>query len=82
MHREKRRSVLFADGVAPGNGTSASESDADDNNMNKSKKLSARAKTQKNRKNNATASAISNEPAPSFLEKENMLDAKVRVLFF
>lgn len=88
----KRRSVLFADGIAPGNGTSASESDTDDNNINKPKKLSARAKNHKNQKNSSTSSTTLNEqtlqtPSPSslaaaastssFHEKENILEAKV-----
>lgn len=78
----KRRSVHFADGVTPGNGTSASESDTDDNNINNSKKLSARAKNQKNQKNNSTAPTTLNEPtmppsSSSFHEKENMFEAKV-----
>lgn len=85
----KRRGVLFADGVAPGNGTSASESDTDDNNINKPKKLSARAKSHKNQKNSSASPSTLNEqsllppPSPSipssssFHEKENILDAKV-----
>lgn len=81
LNASKRRGVLFADGIAPGNGTSASESDTEDNNISKPKKLSARAKNQKTQKNSLTEPAIPGEPTPSFLEKEIILEAKVRLFF-
>lgn len=74
----KRKGVLFADGVAPGCGTSSSENSGDDDDENKPKKLSSRgAKNKKNAKNNAWPS-FPNEPTALFLEKENSFETKVR----
>lgn len=73
----KRRSVLFADGIAPGDGTSASEnSENEDDNLIKPKKLSARGKQRQNTKDMAMP-PFANETTSLFLEKENSLETRV-----
>lgn len=74
---DRRKVVVFADGIAPGEGTSASENSSfeDDNNPLKSKKLSTRAKNKKSSKN--STSPPSNDMVNSFLCKENAFDLKV-----
>lgn len=86
FHRDsstlKRRGVLFADGIAPGDGTSASENsetEADDSII-KPKKLSTRAKNKKDQKINTILPPLPSEPIPMFLDKENSLEAKVNLL--
>lgn len=75
--RDKRRGVLFADGVIPGEGTSAEESaNENDDNIIKPKKLSSRAKDKKNGKN-LVMPPFANESTPMFLEKENSFEIKV-----
>lgn len=68
--------VVFADGVAPGEGTSESENSGDEDDENKPKKLSTRPKNKKTNKNIAWPS-FPNGPAPMFLEKEDSFDTKV-----
>lgn len=70
----RRKAVLFADGVAPGDGTSASDNSSnEDDDVLKSKKLQSRAKNKKHSKNSPTPSDSVN----SFLGKENSFDFKV-----
>lgn len=73
--KNKRKAVLFADGVAPGEGTSSSESSSneDDGQSTKRKKLSSRTKSKKEPK----VSPFSNDPINFVFNKENLLDTKV-----
>lgn len=72
---QNRRGVVFADGVAPGYGTSASEESAnEDDDLTSSNKLSSRTKTKKNVKN---LTSFSTETTPMFIEKENLFEIKV-----
>lgn len=76
---------MFADGIAPGHGTSASENsenDADDTIIIKPKKLSTRTKNKKDRKNHTNLSSLSSESTSLFLDKENIIDAKVSAIIF
>lgn len=78
LNVQKRRSVLFADGIAPGDGTSASEnSENEDDNLTKPKKLSARGKHRQNPKDTTTMSSFTTETTAMFLEKENLLETSV-----
>lgn len=67
--------MLFADGVAPGEGTSSSESSSNENDgqSTKRKKLSSRVKSKKDFK----VSPFSNDSTYFAFNKENLLDAKV-----
>lgn len=85
QNAQKRRGVLFADGVIPGEGTSASEESAieDDDNIAKPKKLSSRAKGKKNAKDMALPTFSTVPSSMMFLEKENSFEIKVGLpLFF
>lgn len=74
--------VLFADGIAPGEGTSVSEnsSNEDEHGLTKPKKLSTRSKNRKNAKDLMTI-PFEIEPSPIKQGKENFMDSKVSIAF-
>lgn len=78
---QKRRGVLFADGVVPGEGTSASDDSGNEDvdNVSKPKKLSARAKGKKSAKHMASPPFSTAPTSMMFLEKENSFETKVNL---
>lgn len=81
QNAQKRRGVLFADGVVPGEGTSASDDSGNEDvdNVSKPKKLSARAKGKKNAKHTASPPFSTAPTSMTFLEKDNSIEIKVIV---
>lgn len=81
QNAQKRRSVLFADGVVPGEGTSASDDSGNEDAdiVSKPKKLSARAKGKKSAKHMASPPFSTAPTSMMFLEKENSFETKVNL---
>lgn len=75
--KNNRKAVVFADGVAPGEGTSSSESSSNENDVGqptKRKKLSSRVKSKKDLK---VSTFSPNDSSFFAFNKENLLDTKV-----
>lgn len=76
-----KKTVVFADGIIPGEGTSASDNNSDDDDQFSTKKMIARSKHKKRIKSQSGGSSSFGVASLSISNKENALDKKVKMLW-